>query len=82
MEQKRQNSSVVVSNDHKFETPVKKIINQSDVRLFHQSNAYRILLDWIKVLNASVVQIPNSAECHESDVSYYHLWDPSASLTS
>jgi len=51
-----------------FVVPSKQISNQGDVRLFHQSNAYRILLDWIKALNTSVWKKPNSTECLESDV--------------
>lgn len=63
----REGSSTATSS-WRFEVPAKRIVDQPDVRKFHASNAYRILMDWIKGLNASVIGVPNSAECYESDV--------------
>ncbi|KAF9429697.1 Serine/threonine-protein phosphatase 2A activator 2 [Entomortierella beljakovae] len=69
------NTNVVASqplsqdlNQGTFVVPRKEILTKEDLDLFHASPTYASLFDFLEALNESVVGVPSTAECHESEI--------------
>lgn len=57
-----------------YEIPRRRILSQKDLEIFHASTTYTELLEFIELLNTSILGCPNSSECHVSE-NCQHLVD-------
>jgi len=70
-----------VAGDHgdhnsTFMVPRREILTKEDLELFHGSETYANLFEFLEALNESVVGVVSTAECHQSEVRDRILVDP------
>ncbi|KAG0046069.1 Serine/threonine-protein phosphatase 2A activator 2 [Gryganskiella cystojenkinii] len=54
--------------DSTFTVPRREILTKEDLELFHGSETYANLFEFLDALNESVVGVVSSAQCHQSEV--------------
>jgi len=68
-------SSSSVDGATLFVVPRREILTKDDLELFHGSETYASLFEFLDKLNESVVGIVSTAECYQSEVRVCHCRD-------
>lgn len=68
-------SSSSVNGATSFVVPHREILTKDDLELFHGSETYASLFEFLDKLNESVVGVVSTAECPQSEVRICHCRD-------